>query len=148
MPFKYQRICPICVKQEINNISSHLFYVHNLDSADRKSWLKLTKHQTMNTVYKHLSSQIRKQTKHPYSVKRPRITMKNMKKQKTATKPRIVNEFLYSKMLYPNFKFQHPMSILVVGPTNSGKTYFVDQLLFNLIEKLSFKNSTLKCRIS
>ena len=69
-------------------------------------------------------------------------------KHKRATKTRKVNEFLYSKMLYPNFKFQHPMSILVVGPTNSGKTYFVDQLLSNLNEKMKFKNPNLKCRIS
>ena len=59
-----------------------------------------------------------------------------------------MNEFPYSKMFYPNFKFQHPMSILVVGPTNSGKTYFVDQLLSNLNEKMNFKNPNLKCRIS
>ena len=38
------------------------------------------------------------------------------------------------KILYSDFKFQHPMSILVVGPINSGKTYFVDQLLSNLNE--------------
>ena len=67
------------------------------------------------------------------------MTVKNMKKQKISTKPSIVNEFLYTKMMYPNFKFQHPMSILVVGPTNSGKTYFVDQLLSNLNEKMKFK---------
>ena len=51
-------------------------------------------------------------------------------------------------MFYPNFKFQHPMSILLVGPTNSGKTYFVEQLLSNLDKKMNFKNSNLKCRIS
>ena len=148
MPFKYQRICPICGKQEVSNISNHLFYVHDLDSANRKSWLKVTKHQTMNTVYKHLSTQTRDQLKHSSTLKRSHVTMKHKKKQKIATRPRIVNQFLYSKMLYPNFKFQHPMSILVVGPTNSGKTYFVEQLLSNLDEKMNFKNSNLKCRIS
>ena len=30
---------------------------------------------------------------------------------------------------YPEFKFQHPASMMVVGPTQSGKSYFVEQLL-------------------
>ena len=101
MPFKYQRICPIFGKQEVNNISNHLFYVHAFGfSANTKSWLKVTKHQTMNTVYKHLSTQTRDQIKHSSTLKRSRVTMNHMKKQKIATKPRTVNQFLYSKMLY------------------------------------------------
>ena len=30
---------------------------------------------------------------------------------------------------YPEFKFQHPASMMVAGPTQSGKSYFVEQLL-------------------
>ena len=30
---------------------------------------------------------------------------------------------------YPEFRFEHPFSIMVVGPTASGKTFFVMQLL-------------------
>ena len=30
---------------------------------------------------------------------------------------------------YPEFKFYHPFSMMVVGPTQSGKSYFVEQLL-------------------
>ena len=135
MPFKFQRICPICGKEELTNISRNLSLVHGVNSSARKPWLKLAKYQTMNTVYKHLSSNTREQTKYSYPVKRPCMTVKNMKKQKISTKASICNEFLYTKMMYPNFKFQHPMSILVFGPTNSGKTYFVEQLLSNLDEK-------------
>ena len=99
----------------------------------------------MNTVYKHLTSPTRDQLKHSSTLKRSHVAMKHIKKQKIATKnkPRTVNQFLYAKMWYPHFKFQHPMSILVVGPTNSGKTYFVDQLLSNLNEKMNFKNPNL-----
>ena len=50
-------------------------------------------------------------------------------KQRIATKPRIANEFLYSTILYPTFKFQHPMSIFVVGPTNSGKRFRFNHIL-------------------
>ena len=35
--------------------------------------------------------------------------------------------------LYPEFAFQHPFSMLVVGPTQSGKTDFVEQMLENPI---------------
>ena len=148
MPCRDQRICPICGRERVKNISSHFSQVHRLESSARKSWLELTKYQTMNTVYKHLSSPTKEQTSHPSPLKRPCMTMRTMKKQKRATKTRKVNEFLYSKMLYPNFKFQHLMSILVVGPRNSGKSYFVDQLLSNLNEKMNCKNPNLKCRIS
>ena len=124
MLFKFQRICSICGKEELTNISRHLSLVHGVNSSARKPWLKLAKYQTMNTVYKHLSSKTREQTKYSYPVKRPCMTVKNMKKQKIPTKPSIANEFLYTKMMYPNFKLQHPMSILIFGPANSGKTYF------------------------
>ena len=132
----------------MKNISRHFSQVHGLESFSRKQWLILAKYQTMHTVYKHLSLLTREQTNHSSPVKRPCITMKTMQKWKRATKTRKVNEFLYSKILYPNFKFHNPMSILVVGPIDSGKTYFVDQLLSNLNEKMNFKNTNLKCRIS
>ena len=32
---------------------------------------------------------------------------------------------------YPDFKFNHMFSMLVVGPSQCGKTYFVEQLLMN-----------------
>ena len=124
IPFKFQKICHICAKEELTNISIHLSHVHGLKFFAIKPYLKLAKYQTMNTVYKHLSSKTREQTKYSYPVKRPCMTVKNMKKQKISTKPSISNEFLYTKMMYPNFKFQHPMSILVIRPTKSGKTYF------------------------
>ena len=85
MPFKNRRISTICKEQDVNDISVHLFYAHDLDSANRKSWLKLTKHQTMNTVYKHLSSQTREQPKHLLTI-RCRISMKNMKKTENTIK--------------------------------------------------------------
>jgi polynucleotide 5'-kinase involved in rRNA processing len=30
---------------------------------------------------------------------------------------------------YPEFNFRHKFSLLVIGPTQSGKTYFVQQIL-------------------
>ena len=50
MPFKYKRICPICGKESLGNISSHLQQVHKLNSVERKPYLKKTKYQGI-TVY-------------------------------------------------------------------------------------------------
>ena len=33
-----------------------------------------------------------------------------------------------SETTYPEFGFKHPFSMLVVGPTQSGKTHFVEQM--------------------
>ena len=99
----------------------------------------------MNTIYKDLSSLTREQTNHS-SPDKSCMTMETSKTQKTAAKPRTLNVFIYSKKLYSIFKFQHPMSIFVVGPKNSGKTYFVDQLLSKLDERIN-DNPNLKCRI-
>ena len=33
--------------------------------------------------------------------------------------------------LYPGFNFRHKFLLLVVGPAQSGKTYFVQQILKN-----------------
>ena len=41
-----------------------------------------------------------------------------------------VSQFLETKA-YPDFKFNHMFSMLVVGPSQCGKTYFVEQLLTN-----------------
>ena len=45
MPFKYKRICPICGKESLGNISSHLQKVHKLSSVERKLYLKKAKYQ-------------------------------------------------------------------------------------------------------
>ena len=81
MPYRDQRICPICGRERVTNISSHFSQVHGLESSARKSWLKLTKYQTMNTVYKHLSSPTREHTTHSSPVKQPCMSMRTVKKQ-------------------------------------------------------------------
>ena len=86
MPFKFQRICPIGGKEELTNISRNLSLVHGLQSVARKPWLKLAKYQTMNTVYKHLLSKTREQTKYSYFVKRPCMITNNMKKTENTKK--------------------------------------------------------------
>ena len=111
----------ICGKEELTNISRHLSLVHGLKSFVRKPWLKLAKYQTMNTVYKHLASKTREQTKYSNSVKRSCMSIKNMKKQKIPTKPSVVNEFLYTKMMYPTSSFNIQCQFLLLVQQIQGK---------------------------
>ena len=39
MPRKYKRICPICEKSDLKNLSSHLDAVHDIDGAQRTKYL-------------------------------------------------------------------------------------------------------------
>ena len=51
--------------------------------------------------------------------------------QKTRKVAKIeASQFLETKA-YPDFNFNHMFSMLVVGPSQCGKTYFVEQLLTN-----------------
>ena len=145
MPFKFKRICPICGKEELQNISTHFSVVHNLDFVKRKQWLKLAKYQTMNTVYSRSTQRVRQQSKSITSIKRSPIKISRGKSNSILMKSAKKNYSPYTKEIYPEFRFHHPMSILVVGPTNSGKTYFVEQLLSTMNDKIKFKN---KCKIT
>ena len=79
MPYRDHRICPICGRERVKNISSHFSQVHGLESSARKPWLKLAKYQTMNT---HLLSLTRKQSNHSSPVKQSCMSLQTMKKQK------------------------------------------------------------------
>ena len=48
MPYSYARICPICKKVGVQNISRHLYYAHKLSSKERKPYLKSTQYQVKN----------------------------------------------------------------------------------------------------
>lgn len=102
MPFKFWQICLILgkqEKQEIDDISGHLSWFLDLDSANMKSCLKLTKHQIINTFYNYLSSQTKKTTRYSPFWKRSRMTMKNKKMQKQRPRPKIEMEFPYSNVI-------------------------------------------------
>ena len=49
MPYKYRRICAICGKPNLLNISQHYGEVHQLSSRKRKRYLKITPYD--NSVY-------------------------------------------------------------------------------------------------
>ena len=86
------------------NLSDHLSKTHGLNCEQRQPFLQLASEELKQSG---LVS--------PETVRRPKRTRETQ------------------HPLYPEFGFQHPFSMLVVGPTQSGKTHFVEQMFTNPI---------------
>ena len=125
MQRRFRRTCPVCRRPDLKNISTHLLQVHSLSSEERKPFLKQAPvsswqprierfpHITMSYMNVDKPGQKRvKQTEHLPPAKRPRTAARTTS---LATKS------------CPELNFRHKFSLLVVGPTQSGKTYFVQQ---------------------
>ena len=80
------------------NLSDHLSRTHGLNCEERQPFLQMA------------SQELRGEPLRKESLRRER------------EEPRTQHP------LYPEFAFQHPFSMLVVGPTQSGKTDFVEQM--------------------
>ena len=125
MQRRFRRTCPVCGRPDLKNISTHLLQVHGLSSEERKPYLKQAQvsswqprverspHMTMS--YMNVEKRV-KQSEHSPPAKRSRTAARTTS---LATKS------------CPEFNFRHKFSLLVVGPTQSGKTYFVQQILEN-----------------
>ena len=48
---RFERICPICGKENLKYLSQHLSSVHKLSSLERKPYLAIAKYQGI-TVYR------------------------------------------------------------------------------------------------
>ena len=129
MQRRFRRTCPVCGRPDLKNISTHLLQVHGLSSEERKPYLKQAQvsswqprverspHMTMSYMNVDKPGQKRvKQSEHSPPAKRPRTAARTTS--------------LTTKSC-PEFNFRHKFSLLVVGPTQSGKTYFVQQILEN-----------------
>lgn len=90
-------------------MSEHLSQVHQLTSEQRKPWLKVA-------IFSH-------QATHSLS---PNIFPTGVPQGLSFTFPRIMPQGVPP---YPDFWFKHKFSLLVVGPTQCGKTWFVKNLL-------------------
>ena len=105
MPYKHKRDCPVCDKPGLRYMSDHLRQVHHSYGDERKKWLERAR---FSISRKHCSGSL---------PGRPAHTLKEMR-----------------CVCKTDFNFRHKFSLLVVGPTQSGKTYFVQQILeYNLI---------------
>ena len=118
--------------------------VHQLSSEERKPWLQ-------SAIFSHqltpsLSPRVQPQglytphilqhgmSSYPMGMNR-QLTQQPSQSQCTSQKTRELAKIEASQCLetkpYPDFKFNHMFSMLVVGPSQCGKTYFVEQLLTN-----------------
>ena len=109
MPYKQHRTCPLCESATLN-LSDHLSKVHGLNCEERQPFLQMAseelhKKPARETTYSEFGL-VRRH-------KRPTLELREPALETT----------------YPEFSFKHPFSMLVVGPTQSGKTHFVEQML-------------------
>jgi hypothetical protein len=126
MPYKHKRDCPLCNKPGLRYISDHLRQVHNLYGVQRKKWLGRVR---FSTPHSHNSSLLPIRPAHILNEMRcvRKKTSSVLKPTKTVSK---VTTSLTTKP-YQEFNFRHKFSLMVVGPSQSGKTYFVEQMLEN-----------------
>ena len=107
-------------------MSDHLRQVHHLYGDERKKWLGRTR---FSISHKHCSGSLPGCPTH--TVEEMRCIRKKTCSVRQPTKAgRKVTASMLTKPC-PEFNFRHKFSLLVVGPTQSGKTYFVQQILEN-----------------
>ena len=136
MPYAYTRVCPVCHKVNVQNLSRHLRQVHNLSPDERQPYLKAAQYQLQDDVnvrVKMVMKRNNKVAKPTHSIKaKATSTIKaiklpvNINNKAAAAKNRSKTWTSHS---YTGFKFNHPFSMQVVGPTSCGKTHFVRQVL-------------------
>ena len=153
MPYKFRRMCPICYRQDLLYLADHLRQVHKLSSEERQPLLKaaLFSHQLPPSFSPRVHPQglythpiLQGLPQYPMSMN-PQLQQPSGH-QGTKQQPRKVAKIEARPCLqmtpYPDFKFNHMFSMLVVGPTQCGKTYFVEQLLTKNCIKYPSKKST------
>ena len=134
MPYKFRRMCQLCYRQDLLYLADHLRQVHKLTVDERQPLLKaaIFSHQVTPAIVPQV------QTHSPYST---HILQHGMSQyplplnltqsmgQKQAKAAKVQTADCLETQVYPDVVFQHMFSMLVVGPSQCGKTYFVQQLL-------------------
>ena len=131
MSGRSRRNCPICLKENLLYLSHHLAQVHNLSSAERQPWLKSASYSTTKSAGLPFMSPYPFWGMPQYTMNAPfpPPNMPQSMKPKQSKPGKVQTSQCLEKQPYPEFKFHHTFSMLVVGPTQCGKTYFVQQLL-------------------
>ena len=125
MPYKFRRMCPLCGKQDLLYLADHLRQVHKLTVNERHPLLKaaLFSHQVGSAIVPHVQPPMLSLQAGMLQSNESPPSMRRKQPVKVET-----NNCLETKA-YPEFTFHHMFSMLVVGPSQCGKTYFVQQLL-------------------
>ena len=131
MQRRFRRTCPVCGRPDLKNISTHLLQVHALSSKERKPYLK----QAQVSSWQPRVERSPHITMSYINVEKPgekRVKQLQSERSPPAKRPRTAarTTSLATKSCL-EFNFRHKFSLSVVGPTQSGKTYFVQQILEN-----------------
>ena len=118
MPYRKRRHCPICFKPDLLSLSNHLSQVHQLKRDVRKPYLKAA-------VFSN--------TQLPPFISHPCWGLSPPQQPPQSARQQVIVEKAPKRCLeavpYPNFTFNHMFSMLVVGPSQCGKTCFVEKML-------------------
>ena len=126
MPYRHRRHCPICFKPDLLSLSHHLSQVHHLNSPMRKPYLQAA-------VFSN--GQLPPFISHPYyNITQPQTNVRQALPHSSVRQPppmveKAVSNPCVEAVPYPDFAFNHMFSMLVVGPSQCGKTYFVQKML-------------------
>ena len=104
-------------------MSNHLRQVHHLYGDEKKV---VRKSQALNS-HKHCSGSLPEPQAHTLKEMRC-VRKKTCSVLKSIKAARKVTASMVTKPC-PEFNFRHKVSLLVVGPIHSGKTYFAQQIL-------------------
>ena len=125
MPYKYKRVCPICQRPWVVNLSGHLEMVHDLSANERADYLTCailcasTPSVHARVPITTLTAKL-KNSRQRHDRRVVQLCQKSLNKTPTI-------DMLPEP--YPNFRLRHKFSMMVVGPGMSGKSYFVKELL-------------------
>ena len=120
MPYKHKGDCPVCDKPGLWYMSDHLRQVHCLYGDERKKWLGRAR---FSISHKHCSGSLPACPTHTVEEMRC-VRKKTCSVQQPTKAAQKVTASMLTKPC-PEFNFCHKFSLLVVAPTQSGKTYFV-----------------------
>lgn len=126
MSFKQGRNCPICFKENLHYLGDYLRQVHQLSGAEKKNWLKSGVFSTTKSTGLPcmLPFPFWGMPQYPMGLN-PQFTDRPILAQSTKPKPRKVANIEPTQCLettvYPDYKFNHMFSMLVVGPSQCGK---------------------------
>ena len=163
MPYKFRRVCLLCYRHYLLYSADHLRQMHKLSCEERQPLLKavIFSHQVTPSVlpgvqprglysphiFQHGIPQYTMNATFPLSsieksTTLPSPNLSQSIKPKQSKTVKVQTSQCLETQPYPEFKFHHTFSMLVVGPTQCGKTYFVQQVLTKNCIKYPSEKST------
>ena len=135
-----RRDCPICGNRDLLKLSNHLSQTHGLSSEERQRWLQRASHHSPPVVVPVEQYPVTPSPNSCLVVSSHNSPVPCL----TDHRPPLPVDTLETQP-HPEFAFQHPYSMIVVGPSQCGKTHFVHQLLTHKCTIYHHKKPVLVC---